>query len=128
MRLFRHREKPAETHLAFQRAAESWLRRPRDADPDTVVLRAVPSRVEAGSDETQHDGSKNKVTGLLMGEQTSASPSRKALRRSRRQAEQNAAENGQVQEAQHHIDERLVALHQTNTSATEFYRKLYIEI
>ena len=37
---FQRRKNVAETHPAFQGAAENWLRRPRDADPDAVVLQA----------------------------------------------------------------------------------------
>ena len=37
---FRRRKNPAEIHLAFQRAAEDWLRLPGGAQSDTVVLQA----------------------------------------------------------------------------------------
>ena len=63
---FRRRKNTAEIHPAFQGAAENWLRRPRDADPDTAVLQAVQSRVEAVPDETQHDGIKNDLDGTLL--------------------------------------------------------------
>ena len=63
---FQHRKNTAETHSAFQGAAEDWLRRPRHADPDAVVLQAVQSRVEIVADETPHDGIKNDVDGTLL--------------------------------------------------------------
>jgi formylglycine-generating enzyme required for sulfatase activity len=63
---FQRRKNTAETHPAFQGAAEDWLRRPRHADPDTVVLQAVQSRVAVVADETQHDGIKNDVDGTLL--------------------------------------------------------------
>jgi len=63
---FRHRKNTAETHIAFQGAAEDWLRRPRDADPDAVVLQAVQGRVEIASDETPHDGMKHDRDGTLL--------------------------------------------------------------
>jgi len=56
---FQRRTHTAETQLAFQGTAEGWLRRPRNADPDVVVLQAVQSRVAVVSDETQHDGIKH---------------------------------------------------------------------
>ena len=64
---FRRHQNAAETHLAFQGAAEDWLRRPRDADPDAIVLQAVQDRVEvAVSDETPHDGIKHDLDGTLL--------------------------------------------------------------
>jgi capsular exopolysaccharide synthesis family protein len=53
---FRCRKNPAEIHLAFQRAAEDWLRLPRGAQPDTVVLQAGQGRVTVKSaDDIQYD-------------------------------------------------------------------------
>jgi len=63
---FRRRKNMAETHLAFQGAAEDWLRRPRDADSDAVVLHAVHGRVEIAEDDTQPDGIKNELDGTLL--------------------------------------------------------------
>ena len=64
---FRRPKNAAKTHLAFQGAAEDWLRRPRDADSDAVVLQAVQGRVEiAVEDDTQLEGIKNDVDGTLL--------------------------------------------------------------
>lgn len=64
---FRYRKSAAQTHLAFQGAAEDWLRRPRDADPDAVVLQAVQGRVTVElEDETQYDGIKHDIDGTLL--------------------------------------------------------------
>jgi len=62
---FRRRTHTAEIHPAFQGAAEDWLRRPRDADPDAVVWHAVQSRVAVVSNETHHDGSKHEGDSTL---------------------------------------------------------------
>ena len=53
----RRRKNTAETHLALQGAAEDWLRRPRDANPDAIVLQAGQGRVEM-ADDTPHNGMK----------------------------------------------------------------------
>ena len=64
---FQRHKNTAQTHLAFQGAAEDWLRRPRDADSDAVVLQAVQSRVEiACEEETAHEGLKNDIDGTLL--------------------------------------------------------------
>lgn len=60
------RRRQAETHFAFQGAAEDWLRRPRDADPDAIVLQAVQGRVEVVADEMPHDGVKHDRDGTLL--------------------------------------------------------------
>jgi capsular exopolysaccharide synthesis family protein len=53
---FRRRKNTAEKHLAFQKAAEDWLRLPRGAHPDAVVLQAGQGRVKVASkDDTQYD-------------------------------------------------------------------------
>ena len=60
---FRRRKNPAEIHLAFQRAAEDWLRLPRGAQPDTVVLQAGQGRVTVETeDDTQDDAEKAKLS------------------------------------------------------------------
>src|SRR5262249_44454765 len=79
------------------------------AAPDAAAMPAVQSRTEVELDEMQHDGSKSTCAshiGIWGGRCHERSP----------------------QEMWKHLDERLVALHQTNTLATELYRKLYIEI
>jgi hypothetical protein len=48
---FQRHKDAAQTRIAFQGAAEDWLRRPRDADSDAVVLQAVQSRVEIACEE-----------------------------------------------------------------------------
>src|SRR5215813_5089030 len=58
---FRRHKNAAQTHLAFQGAAEDWLRRPRDADHDVVVLQAVQGRVEIA-----HEGLKNDIDGTRL--------------------------------------------------------------
>jgi hypothetical protein len=64
---FRHHKNAAQTHLAFQGAAEDWLRRPRDADSDAVVLQAVQGRVAlACEEEIAHEGLKNDIDGTLL--------------------------------------------------------------
>lgn len=63
---FRSRKNTVETHFAFQGAAEDWLRRPRDADPDAIVMQAVQGRVEVMADETPHDGIKHDLDGTLL--------------------------------------------------------------
>jgi len=64
---FQRRKNTANTHLAFQGAAEDWLRRPRDADPDVVVLQAVQGQVEVAlEDDAQLEGIKNDVDGTLL--------------------------------------------------------------
>ena len=63
---FRHRKHTANAHLAFQGAAEDWLRRPRDADPDMAVLQAVHSQIEVVlEDDAQLEGIKNDVDAIL---------------------------------------------------------------
>src|SRR5713101_1635798 len=54
---FQRRKNTAKTHLAFQGAAEDWLRRPRDANPDAIVLQVGQGRVEI-ADDTPHNGMK----------------------------------------------------------------------
>src|SRR5438105_15158688 len=67
MWLFRRHKNAAKTHLAFQGAAEDWLRRPRDADSDAVVLQVVQGRVEiALEDDPQPDGISNDIDGTLL--------------------------------------------------------------
>jgi len=64
---FRRHQNTAQTHLAFQGAADDWLRRPRDADHDAVVLQAVQGRVEiACEEEIAHEGLKNDIDGMLL--------------------------------------------------------------
>jgi formylglycine-generating enzyme required for sulfatase activity len=64
---FQRHKNAVQTHLAFQGAAEDWLRRPRDADHDAVVLQAVQGRVEiACEEETAHEGLKNDIDGMLL--------------------------------------------------------------
>jgi formylglycine-generating enzyme required for sulfatase activity len=64
---FRRRKNTAERQPAFQGAAEDWLRRPRDADPDAIVLQAVQGRVAiAFEDDGNHDGAKHDQDGTLL--------------------------------------------------------------
>ena len=64
---FRRHQNTAQTHLAFQGAADDWLRRPRDADHDAVVLQAVQGLVEiACEEEIAHEGLKNDIDGMLL--------------------------------------------------------------
>src|SRR5262249_24758779 len=64
---FQRHKNAAQTHLAFQGAAEDWLRRPRDADSDAAVLQAVQSRVEvACEEEVSYEGLKNDMGGTLL--------------------------------------------------------------
>ena len=53
---FRRRKNPAEIHLAFQMAAEDWLRLPRGTQPDTVVLQAGQGRVTVETADDAQDG------------------------------------------------------------------------
>jgi capsular exopolysaccharide synthesis family protein len=53
---FRRHKNPSEIHLAFQRTAEDWLRLPREAQSDTVVLQARQVRVTVDAEDyTQND-------------------------------------------------------------------------
>src|SRR5882672_9961696 len=64
---FRRHKNTANTHRAFQGAADDWLRRPRDADPDVVVLQAVQGRVEVAlENDAQLKGVKNDVDGTVL--------------------------------------------------------------
>src|SRR4029453_2883007 len=65
---FRRHQNAAQTHLAFQGAAEDWLRRPRDADHAAVGLQpAGPGRVEiACEEEIAHEGLKNDIDGTRL--------------------------------------------------------------
>src|SRR5215470_9504778 len=64
---FRRHKNAAQTHLAFQGAAEDWLRRPSAADPDTVVLQAVQCRAESAcEEEVAPEGLKNDIDGTLL--------------------------------------------------------------
>lgn len=38
---FRKRKLPKNTHIAFKDTAEAWLARPRDTDPDALILRTL---------------------------------------------------------------------------------------
>lgn len=58
---FRRRKGSPEAHLAFQDAADAWLRRPRDADPDAVALRAVQTPRETTAEETEYTGPRNAI-------------------------------------------------------------------
>jgi capsular exopolysaccharide synthesis family protein len=54
MFLFRRRKNPAETHLAFQRAAEDWLRLPRGIHLDAVVLQARQGQITVAAEDDTH--------------------------------------------------------------------------
>jgi formylglycine-generating enzyme required for sulfatase activity len=64
---FRRHKNAAQTHIAFQGAAEDWLRRPREADSDTTVLQAVQGRIEiACAEDLSHEGLKNDIDGTRL--------------------------------------------------------------
>jgi formylglycine-generating enzyme len=55
---FQSRRDTRQAHSSFQGAAEAWLRRPRDADPDAIVLQIEPGRL-AHLSETSYEEIKN---------------------------------------------------------------------
>ena len=68
-----------------------------------------------------------KVTELLWGQQE-VNGGGKTLHRTRGRAKKEAADISKAEDVQGHVGERLVAFHDTKTSAVEQYRKLYVEI
>ena len=62
MFLFRRRKNPAETHLAFQRAAEDWLRLPRGIHLDAVVLQARQGQVTVAAEGDTHSDRENGIS------------------------------------------------------------------
>jgi formylglycine-generating enzyme len=54
----RSRQKTRRAHGTFEGAADAWMRRPRDADPDAIVLQSGPGRL-AYSDATPCEEFKN---------------------------------------------------------------------
>jgi capsular exopolysaccharide synthesis family protein len=66
MFLFRRRKNPAETHLAFQRAAEDWLRLPRGMHLDAVVLQARQGQVTVDAEDDTHSDIKNVMSSVTV--------------------------------------------------------------
>lgn len=63
---FRRRKNPSEIHLAFQRAAEDWLRLPRGFQSDTVVLQAGQGRVTVEAEDDTQDDIENANTSVTV--------------------------------------------------------------
>src|SRR5262245_38517610 len=63
---FRRHKNTLEKHLAFQKAADDWLRLPRGAHPDAVVLQAGQGRVKVASEDDPQTDAEN-VTSSVAG-------------------------------------------------------------
>jgi capsular exopolysaccharide synthesis family protein len=63
---FRRRKRAAETHLAFQRAAEDWLRLPRGAHHDAVIVQAGQGGVKLESEDNTHQSVENAPSSLAV--------------------------------------------------------------
>src|SRR5262245_16426473 len=64
---FRRHKNAAQTGLAFQGAAQDWLRRPSAADPDAVVLEAVQGRpAGACEEEDRHEALEHDIDGARL--------------------------------------------------------------
>jgi protein-tyrosine kinase len=86
---------------------------------------ALRKALQEGNRETALDG---KVADLLLGEQATNNDSLNAQRQTMGRAEAKVADGNKATKRHGRIDERLVALHNTNIAAIEQYRKLSIEI